>query len=190
MTPTCSRSGSGTLGLELRAVLAKVFPPINQFQVFEPVVQLVSAHVMNNHSARNRSVRFLPNQPRTQLPHIRLGHLHERSCVAVPLVANPNSYSTNRLNVDWPDTRPERARLIAATALVFHVTARHRTVGGDAPTRLEGTLAVSTDVVSHALILAAFAGTHTDQRRAECARNLFGTKAEIPGQIDMFGGAA
>ena len=29
-----------------------------------------------------------------------------------------------------------------------------------------------------------------DQRRAECARNLFGTQPEMPGQLDMFGGAA
>jgi DNA modification methylase len=29
-----------------------------------------------------------------------------------------------------------------------------------------------------------------DQRRAECARNLFGTQPEMPGQLDMFDGAA
>lgn len=75
--------------------------------------------------------------------------------------------------------------------------------------------AVSADVSDHAGSIPAFAGTGTtlavadlhgrdaigvdiDQRnrdlyparRAECAKSLFGTKPELPGQLDMFGGDA
>lgn len=189
--------------------------PSQSLQVLQPVVQRVAVDVVNDHASRHRTVGRFVDDTRPFAPHVRLSDLHPRPGDVVAIVSLSNAYVADRRPVVWPDALLEfSVRRTPPT----HVDARKRIVRSgrafpgavvDRPKlcpllvelgathgAIEHLPGLPDGLIGHNRQSIAGTGTTFDQRnrdlyparRAECAKSLFGTQPEIPGQLDMFGG--
>lgn len=103
--PPCSSDPGRPRHVALMSVLAHVFRPGDQFQIFERVVQRVSVLVVDDHSVGDRATRFDPHQLSAWTPLVRLRDLHKDAWTPCPLVsldsrqANGRSPTTARLEL-------------------------------------------------------------------------------------------
>ena len=92
--PCRTKAGAPRVGVVI-PVVREVFGLRAGGKVLQPVVQLVAVLVMNDHPARQRTIRFFPDDLRAKLPHVGLRDLHPSPSLAS--TAMPSA-DTNRAN--------------------------------------------------------------------------------------------
>lgn len=194
-----------------------VLSPSQSLQVIKPVVHRVTVDVVNDHASRHRTVGRFVDNTRSLAPHVRLSNLYPCPRDVMAVMSLPDAHDADCRPVVGPDALLEFS---ARRTPPPPVDARKRIVrGGRALPRavvdrpklrpllvelgathgaMEHLPGLPDGLIGHNRQSITGTGTTFDPRNRdlyparydEVKRSLFGTRPELPGQLDMFGGDA